>query len=70
MRDTMSHLESELDAGQFVRIHRSAIANVDRIQEMHSSLNGEYTVLLKNGTKLTLSRGYRDTLQARLGKPI
>lgn len=70
VRDTMSHLESELDAAQFVRIHRSAIVNVDRIQEMHSSLNGEYTVLLKNGTRLTLSRGYRDSLQARLGKPI
>jgi len=70
VRDTMSHLESELDTAQFVRIHRSAIVNVDRIQEMHSSLNGEYIVLLKNGTRLTLSRGYRDSLQSRLGKPI
>lgn len=70
VRDTMSHLESQLDAAQFVRIHRSTIVNVDRIQEMHSSLNGEYVVLLRNGTRLTLSRGYRDALQSRLGKPI
>jgi len=70
VRDTMSHLESQLDPNQFVRIHRSTIVNVDRIQEMHSSFNGEYVVLLRNGTRLTLSRGYRDTIQARLGKPL
>jgi two-component system LytT family response regulator len=70
VRDTMGHLESELDPVQFVRIHRSTIVNVDRIQEMHSSFNGEYVVLLRNGTRLTLSRGYRDTIQARLGRPL
>jgi two-component system LytT family response regulator len=70
VRDTMSHLESELDPQQFVRIHRSTIVNVDRIQEMQSSFNGEYVVLLRTGTRLTLSRGYREMLQARLGKPI
>ena len=69
MRDTMSHLESQLDPQQFVRIHRSTIVNVDRIQEMQSSFNGEYVVLLRK-TRLTLSRGYRDAIQARLGKPL
>ena len=64
------HLESQLDPQQFVRIHRSTIVNVDRIQEMQSSFNGEYVVLLRNGTRLTLSRGYRDAIQARLGKPL
>jgi two-component system LytT family response regulator len=70
VRDTMSHLESELDPQLFMRIHRSTIVNVDRIQEMHSSFNGEYVVLLRGGTRLTLSRGYRDAIQARLGKPL
>lgn len=70
VRDTMAHLESELDPQQFVRIHRSTIVNVDRIQEMQSSFNGEYVVLLRTGTRLTLSRSYRDAIQARLGKPI
>jgi two-component system, LytTR family, response regulator len=70
VRDTMAHLESQLDPQQFVRIHRSTIVNVDRIQEMQSSLNGEYVVLLRTGMRLTLSRGYRDSIQARLGKPI
>jgi two-component system LytT family response regulator len=70
VRDTMSHLESELDPHMFMRIHRSTIVNVDRIQEMHSSFSGEYIVLLRGGTRLTLSRGYRDAIQARLGKPL
>jgi two-component system LytT family response regulator len=70
VRDTMSHLESELDTQQFMRIHRSTIVNLDRIQEMQSSFNGEYVVLLRGGTRLTLSRGYRDAIQARLGKPL
>ena len=70
MRETMAHLESKLDPHQFIRIHRGSIVNVDRIQELQSSLNGEYTVVLKSGMRLTLSRGYRDALQARLGKPL
>lgn len=70
VRDTMAHLESELDAQHFVRIHRSTIVNVDRIQEMQSSFNGEYVVMLRSGTRLTLSRSYRDAIQTRLGKPI
>jgi len=70
VRDTMGHLESQLDGQQFMRIHRSTIVNVDRIQEMQSSFNGEYVVLLRNGTRLTLSRGYRDAIHARLGKPL
>jgi two-component system LytT family response regulator len=70
VRDTMAHLEAELDPRQFMRIHRSAIVNVDRVQEMQPSFNGEFVVILRSGTRLTLSRGYRDALQARLGKPF
>jgi two-component system LytT family response regulator len=68
VRDTMSHLESQLDPHQFVRIHRSTIVNVDRIQEIRSSFHGEYVVTLRGGMRVTLSRGYRDAVQARLGK--
>lgn len=44
--------------------------NVDRIMELQPSFNGEYVVLLKGGTRVTMSRGYRDALQSRLGKPL
>jgi two-component system LytT family response regulator len=70
VRGTMAHIEAQLDHAQFVRIHRSTIVNVDRIQELQSSFGGEYVVLLHDKTRLTLSRGYREGLQAKLGKPL
>ena len=70
VRETMNHLESQLDAQQFVRIHRSTIVNLDRIQEMQPSFSGEFLVRLRDGTRLTLSRGYRDAVQTQLGRPI
>jgi two-component system LytT family response regulator len=66
----MAHIESQLDQSRFVRIHRSTIVNVDRIHELQSSFNGEYVVLLQDKTRLTLSRGYREGLQARMGKIV
>lgn len=70
VRETMNHLESQLDTQQFVRIHRSTIVNLDRIQEMQPSFSGEFLVRLRDGTRLTLSRGYRDAVQIQLGRPI
>jgi len=66
VRGTMSHIESRLDPQQFVRVHRSTIVNVDRIQELRSSFNGEYVILLHDKTRLTLSRGYRNRLLGKI----
>ncbi len=65
-RETMNNMEARLDGRQFVRIHRSRIVNSDRVKEMQPWFNGEHVVILQNGTKLTLSRGYRDKLQEHL----
>jgi two-component system LytT family response regulator len=67
-RETMNNMESRLDTHRFVRIHRSRIVNTDRIKELQPWFNGEYVVVLQNGARLTLSRGYREKLQERLGK--
>lgn len=67
-RETMNGIEARLDPRRFVRIHRSRIVNSDRIKELQPWFNGEYVVVLQNGTRLTLSRGYREKLQERLGK--
>jgi two-component system LytT family response regulator len=67
-RETMNNMEVRLDGRRFVRIHRSRIVNTDRIKELQPWFNGEYVVVLNNGTRLTLSRGYREKLQERLGK--
>jgi two-component system LytT family response regulator len=63
----MSELEQELDQASFCRIHRSTIVKLDRIRGLKLNENGEYEVLLENGTRLRLSRGYRKQLQSRLG---
>jgi len=69
-RETMNALESRLDADLFFRIHRSHIINIERVKELQPWFNGEYVVFLKNGTRLTLSRGYREKLQERIGRPL
>lgn len=63
-RETMKAIEQRLPAGQFVRIHRSAIVNVARIKELVPKPNREFVVVLRDGTKLKLSRGFRDRLDA------
>ena len=70
LRETISGLESQLDPKEFVRIHRSAIANINRIKELQPWSHGEYHVILQDGTQLTLSRSYRDKLQAALGNSL
>jgi two-component system LytT family response regulator len=66
LRETMNDLETKLDPGRFIRIHRSAIVNLDRVKEMHPHFNGEYIVILQDGTELKLSRSRREQLQQLL----
>lgn len=68
MRETMGGLEARLDPEKFVRIHRSAIVQVDRLKEMRPAFHGDYIVILQDGTRLNLSRSYREKLQALLGQ--
>lgn len=67
-RETMSALEDKLPVEKFMRISRSAIVNLERIKELQPLFHGEYAVILRNGSRLTLSRSYRDRLQQLLGK--
>jgi two-component system, LytTR family, response regulator len=69
-RETMNALESRLDPDTFFRIHRSHIVNIERVRELQPWFNGEYVVFLRNGTRLTLSRGYREKLQERIGRTL
>jgi len=69
-RETMNAIEARLDPDIFFRIHRSHIINIERVKELQPWFNGEYVVFLKNGTRLTLSRGYREKLQERIGRTL
>ncbi len=68
MRGTMAALEERLDPARFIRIHRSTIVNADRLRKLSPSFEGEYAVVLQDGTKLRLSRGYQDRIKALLGR--
>jgi two-component system, LytTR family, response regulator len=65
LRRTLSELESELGDG-FIRIHRSIIVNVERVQGLELQNAGEYEVVLKSSVRLRLSRRFRKRLQDRL----
>jgi two-component system LytT family response regulator len=62
LRQTMGALEDQLDPAHFMRIHRSTIVRIDRVKELQATATGEYDVHLLDGTRLTLSRGYRHAL--------
>jgi two-component system LytT family response regulator len=68
LRETLSHLASQLDPRKFPRIHRSQIVNIERIQELQPWSHRDYRIILRNGTQLALSRTYRDQLYQVLGK--
>ena len=70
VRETMNKLAEQLDARQFARVHRSAIVNLGRVKEMLALPSGEYTVVLEEGTRLTLSRGYRKAFEEQIGRAL
>ncbi len=69
LRNTLVGLEKELDASQFVRIHRSAIVQIDRIIELVPEPHGDVTLHLRDGVHLTLSRTFRERVERALGWP-
>jgi two-component system LytT family response regulator len=70
VREPIKSLERKLDPRHFARVHRSAIVNLARVRELQPMFGGEYVIILSTGTKLTLSRGYRDAFRDRLGSEI
>lgn len=70
VREGMSSFEAELDPKKFVRVHKSTIVNIDRIEHVQPMFHGDYRIILRNGTVLTVSRRYRQRLDELLGKRL
>jgi two-component system LytT family response regulator len=66
VRETMKSIESRLDPEVFVRVHRSAIVNIDRVVSLEPYFHGEYVVVMRDGSKLTSSRSHSGRLRALL----
>lgn len=70
VREGMNSLEASLNPRKFVRIHKSSIVNIDQIAQLQPWFHGDYRVILRDGTTLTLSRRFRQNLDQLLGKPL
>jgi two-component system, LytTR family, response regulator len=66
IRETMKGVEAKLDPADFVRIHRSVLVAVERIQSIEAREHGEYLVTMQSGAKFVSSRGYSDRVRALL----
>jgi two-component system, LytTR family, response regulator len=67
---SLTELERLLDSRRFARVHRSAIVNLDHVQELRTRDYRDYDVLMRDGARVRLSRTYRDLVEARLGKRL
>jgi two-component system LytT family response regulator len=70
LRETMRHLEERLDPRRFVRVHRSAIVNIDRVQTLQPYFRGAHVLTLKDGTQVTMSRSRRAGFEKIVGGRI
>ena len=69
-RAALNELAERLDPVRFVRVHRSAIVNIESIVRLEPISHGEFDVVLRNGSRARVSRTYRAQLEKRLGQPL
>jgi two-component system LytT family response regulator len=62
LRETMTSMEKRLDPSLFMRVHRSAIVNLQYVKEVRTEARGDFIVQLKNGQKVSMSRSYRSRM--------
>jgi two-component system, LytTR family, response regulator len=67
VRETLSSIEERLGQPEFARVNRSALVRVDQVQELHPTFHGDYVVILRDGTKLPLSRSLRGQIERFTG---
>lgn len=69
-RTSLNELAGKLDPRRFVRVHRSAIVNIESILQLEPISHGEYDIVLKNASRTRVSRTYRTELEKRLGQSL
>jgi two-component system LytT family response regulator len=69
-RATLLELADKLDPVRFIRVHRSAIVNIESVLHLEPISHGEFEVVLKNGSRCRISRSYRSQLERRLRQTL
>lgn len=67
LREALGAMESRLGTGRFTRVNRSTLVQLEQIRELKSNLYGDYTVILRNGARIPLSRSLRGKLEKLVG---
>lgn len=70
IRESLSSFEARLDPVSFVRVHRSAIVNLDRVRELRAEASGESVVVLRDGTRVPVSRRRREQVSEALRSSV
>ena len=70
VRRGIGEMEAQLDHGRFLRISRSVIVNLDRVEPLVPWFSGGYLVRLRSGVQFKLTRRYAHRLFRRVGKPL
>lgn len=66
VRTTLAAIAERLDPTEFARVHRSTIVNLDRVREMQPWFSGDSILILRDGSKLRVSRTHREQLERQL----
>ncbi|HEY3757540.1 MAG TPA: LytTR family DNA-binding domain-containing protein [Opitutaceae bacterium] len=69
VRETLSALEAKLGTARFVRVNRSALVQIDQVKELHRAQHGDHMVVLRDDTRLPLSRSLRTQLARLITAP-
>ena len=70
IRESLQNLESELDPELFVRVHRSAIVNIERVRKLIVGPEGAFSIILQSDATVSLGPTYRDRLEQLLGQKL
>lgn len=68
IRDSLKNIKEKLDPDAFIRIHRSHIVNINKIEYLEAASGGDYNVRLANGEEVRLSRRYKVAIEDYLVK--
>ena len=55
---SLKELKQQLDPNIFIRVHKSAIINLQRVKSYTSRMNGDYDITMDNGIQVRMSRNY------------
>ena len=66
LRESLQNLAAELDPAVFLRVHRSAIVNIERVKKLAPGPDGSLSIILQNATAVPLGPTYRAALEEAL----